>query len=75
MGAKEKKVRERKGKRVRKGRKHSSLKINKYYEIKGLQLIRKRKYCPRCGPGVILSIHKGREYCGRCYYTVFEKGV
>jgi len=73
--AKEKKVKERKGKKVRKGRKHENLKIYKYYEIKGDHVVRKRKYCPRCGPGTMLAHHKGREYCGRCNYTIFDKSI
>ena len=69
---KEKKI-EKKGKKVRKGRKHSSVKVHQLYEIKGDVLARKRKPCPRCGPGVLLSEHKNRLYCGRCSYTEFLK--
>lgn len=28
----------------------------------------KNKYCPKCGPGVMLAQHKDRVYCGRCHY-------
>ena len=70
MGKKEKKTRK-KGKRARKGRKHSSLSVNKYYEVKGDSLKRNRDFCPRCGPGVWLSKHKERLYCGKCGYTSF----
>ena len=65
---KEKKVRT-KGKRVRKGRKHETIKIWKKYELKGDTFTRKNNFCPRCGQGVFLSKHKNRLYCGRCGYT------
>jgi small subunit ribosomal protein S27Ae len=70
--AKEKKA-GRKGKKVRKGRKHESVKTHSMYELKGSELARKRKPCPRCGEGTWLSIHKNRAYCGRCSYTLFER--
>ncbi len=69
--AKEKKV-ERKGKRIRKGRKHSNLKASKFYEVKGNTAVRKNKPCPRCGQGTWLAAHKERLYCGRCHYTEFS---
>ncbi len=68
----EKKV-EHKGKRVRKGRKHSSLQASKAYKVEGGNLSRTKKQCPRCGAGTWLGAHKGRLYCGRCHYTFFEK--
>lgn len=68
--AKEKKTRKR-GKRVRKGRKHETVKIWKKYEIKGETVSRKNSFCPRCGGGVWLSRQKNRLYCGKCGYTSF----
>jgi small subunit ribosomal protein S27Ae len=68
----EKKV-EHKGKKVRKGKKHVSLQASKAYEVKGDSISRKKKQCPRCGAGTWLAAHKGRLYCGRCHYTIFEK--
>ena len=38
------------------------------YKIEGNKLIRD-KICPKCGPGVFLSQHKDRFYCGSCHYT------
>jgi len=29
---------------------------------------RKRKTCPKCGPGVFLAEHKDRLSCGKCGY-------
>jgi len=72
MAKKEKKTRK-KGKRVRKGRKHESISVKKYYEVKGESLNRNRDFCPRCGPGVWLSKHKERLYCGKCGYTSFGR--
>ncbi len=63
---------EKKGKRQRTGRKHSKVDVYKIYEVKDNKIERKRKFCPRCGPGTFLSEHKGRLYCGKCGYTVFE---
>jgi len=68
----EKKV-EHKGKKVRKGRKHSSLQASKAYKVSGGALTRAKKQCPRCGAGTWLGSHKGRLYCGKCHYTFFEK--
>jgi len=42
------------------------------YKVVGETLIRDRS-CPRCGPGIFLSIGKGRAYCGRCHFTEFDK--
>jgi len=72
MGKKQKKA-VRKGKKQRKGRKHESLKPNKFYEIEGSSVKRKRRSCPRCGDGTWLSHHKNRAYCGKCEYTEIEK--
>jgi len=43
----------------------------KMYEIKDGKLIRKNKFCPKCGPGVFLANHKDRLTCGKCGYTEF----
>jgi small subunit ribosomal protein S27Ae len=72
MAKKEKKARK-KGKRIRKGRKHESVKIWKKYEVKGESLERNRGFCPRCGEGVWLSKQKNRLYCGKCGYTSFKQ--
>ncbi|MBI4176520.1 MAG: 30S ribosomal protein S27ae [Candidatus Aenigmarchaeota archaeon] len=69
----ERKKVEHKGKRVRTGRKHSTVKVQKAYKVDGSKLARVKKSCPRCGPGTWLGLHKGRGYCGKCGYTVFEK--
>jgi len=47
--------------------------ISRFYEIKGSKVIRKRKFCPRCGEGVFLAEHEDRRTCGKCGYTEFKK--
>ena len=32
---------------------------------------RKGKFCPRCGAGIFLAVHKDRVSCGKCKYTEF----
>jgi len=32
---------------------------------------RKKKACPKCGPGTALGEHKDRWHCGKCGY--YEK--
>ena len=64
---------ESKGKRQRTGRKHSKVDVYKIYEVSGNSVNRKRKSCPRCGAGTFLSEHKGRLYCGKCAYTIFDR--
>jgi len=65
---KEKKTKS-KEKKARTGRKHESLKAHEQYEVNETGLVRKKKFCPRCGPGTFLSKHKDRSYCGRCGFT------
>ena len=42
------------------------------YEVKGNTVVRKKKACPKCGPGVFLAEHKDRVSCGNCGYTEFK---
>ncbi|MEM1514343.1 MAG: 30S ribosomal protein S27ae [Candidatus Thermoplasmatota archaeon] len=43
------------------------------YEVKDGKVVRKRKECPKCGPGVFMAEHKNRRSCGGCGYTEFKK--
>jgi small subunit ribosomal protein S27Ae len=72
MGQKDRTAKK-KGKRVRKGKKHSTQKAHAFYDIKSGAAARLKKHCPRCGPGTRLAAHKGRSYCGKCAYTEFER--
>jgi len=38
------------------------------YEISGDSIKRKQSFCPKCGPGVFLAVHKDRKTCGKCGY-------
>ena len=54
-------------------KKKKSSKKWQIYEV-GDTLNRKRKSCPKCGPGVYMAKHPNRVSCGSCGYTEFEKG-
>lgn len=41
------------------------------YAKAGEGVERKRKSCPKCGQGTLLSQHHNRVYCGKCHYTEF----
>lgn len=66
MGKRGKKVSKKKGKRKVKNA-VTSKKWEKY-EVSPEGLKRK-KYCPRCGPGIFLAEHKNRWTCGACKYS------
>jgi small subunit ribosomal protein S27Ae len=46
-----------------------SYSVSGNYEVKGEELTRKNKVCPKCGPGTFMAPHKNRAACGRCGYT------
>ncbi len=43
-----------------------------HYIVEGDKLVRNRKTCPKCGPGVFMAEHKDRTSCGSCGYTEFK---
>jgi len=43
-----------------------------YFKVEGDRLIRLKKECPRCGPGVYMAEHKDRWSCGKCGYTEWK---
>lgn len=53
--------------------KAASVKRSAFYKIEGDKVTFSKKYCPRCGPGVILADHNDRAACGKCGYTEFKK--
>jgi small subunit ribosomal protein S27Ae len=60
----------------KKGGKTKTLAISKkdFYAVgKDGKVERKKKHCPKCGPGVFLADHKDRVSCGKCGYTEFKK--
>ena len=44
-----------------------------YFKVEGAKVTTVKKYCPRCGPGVMMADHKDRMTCGKCGYTEFRK--
>ena len=45
-----------------------------FFKVEGDKIIRNRKHCPKCGPGVFIAEHKDRFSCGKCGYTEFKGG-
>ena len=43
------------------------------YVVENDKLVRTRRFCPRCGPGVFLAEHEDRFTCGRCHYSETKK--
>ena len=48
-------------------------KLGALYTISGEKIQRKNKFCPKCGPGMFLGVHKDRVVCGKCAYVEFVK--
>ena len=44
-----------------------------FFNVEGTKVTTAKKYCPRCGPGVMMADHKDRTACGKCGYTEFKK--
>jgi len=42
------------------------------FKVEGDKIVRLRKTCPKCGPGIFLAEHKDRFSCGKCGYTEFK---
>jgi len=61
---------------VKKGKKpHKNNKTSKKYSkytIESDAVKRSLPFCPRCGPGVFLSVSQGRKHCGKCHYSEFD---
>ncbi|UCD21263.1 MAG: 30S ribosomal protein S27ae [archaeon] len=71
MGKKGQKKVVKKGKKKKKNKKTSEK--WKQYKLEGNKVSRLKKPCPRCGPGIFLSNHKDRLFCGKCHYTEYIK--
>ena len=54
-------------------KKKEKQKKSEFYEVKADTLVRKRKTCPKCGPGTFMAEHKDRMHCGTCSYTEWKK--
>jgi small subunit ribosomal protein S27Ae len=57
----------------KKGAKAKGPKRGAYYKVEGDKITTAKKYCPRCGPGIMMADHKDRLTCGKCGYTEFRK--
>jgi small subunit ribosomal protein S27Ae len=58
------------------GAKVKTLRVSKkdfYVAGENGKLERKKRHCPKCGPGVFLAEHPNRNACGKCGYTEFKK--
>ena len=58
---------------AKKAKASGALRRGSYYKVAGAAVVLERKFCPRCGPGIILAEHKDRLACGKCGYTEFKK--
>ncbi len=54
-----------------KGKKHVKSKKWTFYDLENKK--KKKRSCPKCGPGVFLAEHKNRVTCGKCRYTEISK--
>lgn len=45
----------------------------KYYKVEGDKIVRLKKHCPKCGPGVFMAEHLNRYACGKCGYMEWKK--
>ena len=69
MGKKKKAGKVKKGKKAPSKSKHKKSQIWTKYKDGKLD----GRFCPRCGPGVVMASHKGRMACGKCGYSEIQK--
>lgn len=43
------------------------------YKVEGSKVVRLRRACPKCGPGVFLAEHQDRASCGHCGHLELKK--
>jgi len=58
---------DKKGKKPKSKSKHRNTKNWEKYKNKEM------RWCPRCGPGTFLGVHKDRVACGKCGYAEIQK--
>lgn len=61
---------EKKGKKPKSKHKHANVQAWKKYKNGKAE----GRWCPRCGPGTFLAVHKDRVHCGKCGYAEISKG-
>ena len=47
--------------------------ISALYTIAGEKVQRHNRFCPKCGPGNFMGVHKDRLVCGKCKYVEYVK--
>merc|ERR1712216_625579 len=47
--------------------------ILNYFKVIESSLIRLRKQCPLCGPGIFMALHSDRYHCGNCRVTINDE--
>lgn len=55
--------------------KHKPVQLWKYYKIEGNKVIRRLRYCKKCGNTFMATRKTDKEisyYCGKCKTTIFE---
>jgi len=57
----------------KKGAKAKGPQRGAHFKVEGDKITTSKKYCPRCGPGIMMADHKDRLTCGKCGYTEFRK--
>ncbi len=59
---------------AKKGAEKKEKKTGKYskYDFKGSNIERKNIFCPKCGAGVFMAMHKDRQTCGKCGFTQWK---
>jgi ubiquitin-small subunit ribosomal protein S27Ae len=50
-------------------KKKEKMKKSNYYDLSEDKVKRKKRFCPKCGPGVFMAEHKDRNACGKCGYS------
>jgi small subunit ribosomal protein S27Ae len=56
-------------------KKRVQVRLHTFFEVKGNEMLRKRRDCPRCGKGVYMGLHSDRSTCGKCGFTEFNYKV
>jgi len=51
----------------------AAIKKSSAYQVDGNTVTRTKQFCPKCGPGTFMAVHKDRVSCGCCGYTEFTK--
>ncbi|MBR4202892.1 MAG: 30S ribosomal protein S27ae, partial [Candidatus Methanomethylophilaceae archaeon] len=42
----------------------AAIKKSSSYQVDGDKITRTKQFCPKCGPGTFMAVHKDRVSCG-----------